>query len=807
VNLSNFQRPGRYIGCEVNSVRKDAPVGVALAFPDIYDIGMSHLGLKILYKIINDIPYASAERVFHPWLDMEEAMRRDGIPISSLESKRALGSFDIVGFSLQYELSYTSILNMLSLGNIPLKSEERDKGFPLIIAGGPCAVNPLPMSPFIDAFLVGDGEEAVKEIIEVFFGWKKEGDGKKDSLLKALSGLEGVYVPSMGKGHVRRRILQSLEDAPYPTAPVVPFTSVVHDRLNIEVSRGCTMGCRFCQAGIIYRPLRERSPQTVLKLAEETIKNTGYGEVSFTSLSAGDYGCLLPLIKEFNRRFGGKKVSVSLPSVRVKALNRDVLREIKSVRKTGFTIAPEAATERLRCVINKDFSMEDYERGLDALFSEGWLNLKLYYMLGLPSETEKDIEEIPGMVLTALKTAKRHTRRFVNISVGISPFVPKPHTPFQWCGQAPMEDIRRKKEYLRARLRKKGINIREHDAEASLLEAAISRGDEGTGRLIEAAWRRGARLDGWGEHFDMKKWLDAMDASGVDAFSYAGKTFGLKESLPWEVVDTGVDKAFLLREYENALAGKITDDCRRLCAGCGLDCPKQEEGKAPEIKTVLSKKPSEIRRPVRLRVEFSKTGALRFLSHRELITHLERSIRRADIPVAYTEGFHPSQKVSFGPPLGVGISGMREYFDIELTVPYDLRLFKDKLNKTLSDGVRILKVSPVQAGRESLQGFISGYEYEIICNDTSVLEGFSEKKEIIVRRDDEAIDIKGMVESLKIIDGKKARLLLRDMEDKKVRLDEILRAVFPTEIGKLDVARVSLSGRNGGTALPIKEGL
>ena len=425
----------------MNTVYKEAAVKVALAFPDIYEIGMSHLGLKILYKIINDLPFASAERVFSPWVDLEAEMKAKGIMISSLESNRPLKDFDIVGFSLQYELSFTTVLNMLHLGGIPIKAEDRDSSnhYPLVIAGGPCTVNPMPMSPFIDAFLVGDGEEAINEIMDTFYKWKTEGERNRDSLLRALSEIDGVYVPAVHNSSsstlhpasfIRRRLIKSLDASPYPDQPIVPYTSIVHDRVNIEVSRGCSMGCRFCQAGMIYRPVRERSAGKVLELAEKSLRNTGYEEVAFTSLSAGDYSCLLQVVREFNVRFEKEKIALSLPSLRVASINSDLLKEIRSVRKTGFTIAPEAGTDRLRSVINKDFTEEDYERSLKILFEEGWLNLKLYFMIGLPTETMEDIEAIPKMAMKALKTAKQYTRRFVNINIGISRLFPRHTLPF-----------------------------------------------------------------------------------------------------------------------------------------------------------------------------------------------------------------------------------------------------------------------------------------------------------------------------------------------------------------------------------------
>ncbi len=488
MNLLSFQRPSRYINSETNSIHKKAPVTVALAFPDIYEVGMSHLGLKILYSIVNNLPFASAERVFSPWLDLEDAMKKKGIILSSLESSRPLKDFDIVGFSLQYELSYTTVLNMLDLGGIPIRADERLDmgGSPLIIAGGPCTSNPMPMSAFVDVFLIGDGEDAIKEILHTYHKWKNEGLNNKHSLLTSLAKIGGVYVPFLGKDQIiHRRFIKSLEDAPFPDNPAVPFTSIIHDRVNIEIARGCSRGCRFCQAGMICRPVRERSPEKVLDLAERSLKNTGYDSISFTSLSAGDYSCLLQLMNEFNGRFYNERISMSLPSLRVASVNSDILKEIKSVRKTGFTIAPEAGTDRLRALINKDFSEETYIRALETLFKERWLNLKLYFMTGLPTETEADIAAIPEMVLQAVKISKKLTGRHVNISVGVSSFIPKPHTPFQWFGQNNLDVLKEKNNYLKRMFLKKGVKFKGHDEEMSLLEAIFARGDESLSGLID----------------------------------------------------------------------------------------------------------------------------------------------------------------------------------------------------------------------------------------------------------------------------------------------------------------------------------
>lgn len=783
---------------------------VALAFPDVYEVGMSHLGLKILYKIINDMPFASAERVFSPWLDLDDHMKKNNILLSSLESGRPLKDFDVVGFSLQYELSYTTVLNMLHLGGIPLRSEERmeSTACPLVIAGGPCTANPHPMAEFIDAFLIGDGEDAIKEILDLYYHWKNAGSNDRQYILKSLSGVEGIFVPLINKKTVTRRFISSLDDAPFPDNPVVPFTNIIHDRVNIEISRGCSMGCRFCQAGMIYRPVRERSLSNILTLAERSLKNTGHDSISFTSLSAGEHSCLLELMHEMNQRNRGKRISISLPSLRVASVNSDVLKQIRAVRKTGFTIAPEAGTERLRSVINKDFTEEIYIQALEALFREGWQSLKLYFMTGLPTETDEDINAIPEMVLKAIKISRKLTGRHASISVGISSFVPKPHTPFQWFGQNNIQVLKEKNRHLRKSLLKRGVQFKGHDEEMSLLEAAFARGDASLSKLIEAAWSLGCRLDAWTESFDFDIWKKAMDISGVNAVDFATKEYDRESHLPWDNISTGITKEYLSKEYENAVSGRFTSDCRKTCHNCGLKCKTERQEMQTEIPSLsppLEKKGLKGGESIKVRVRYSKTGKAAYLSHLELITAIIRAMRRADIPFRYSEGFHPAPKISFGPALGVGTAGIREYLDLELVSPFGIETGLKDLNNTLPVGIRISEMVFLTGKEKSLNSFITRYVYEVEHKHKPEMTDFLKKEEVIVKRKQISVNIKDMVEEISEIDENRARITLCDLGDIKVRLDEIIPAIFNASPEEVVITRTAMSGWDGQWKEPIEE--
>lgn len=806
MNLCLFQTPSRYINSEINSIRKTSSVvRSVLAFPDVYEVGMSHLGLKILYDIINSLPYASAERVFSPWIDFEEYMRRQNLPLTSLESGTPIGDFDIIGFSLQYELSYTTVLNMMALGGIPLYREERlnQSGFmPLIIAGGPCTANPSVMSPFIDVFFIGEAEEAIVQLFERTRQWKLDGDGKRSTLLREIAGIEGLYVPQIHQftDKIKRRFVKSLDDTAYPLNPVIPYTGLVHDRIAIEISRGCAMGCRFCQAGVIYRPLRHRSPEKILNIAEKSLDNTGYEEVSLVSLSSGDYPHLLYVIREFNRKYAKSKVSLSLPSLRVASINRDVLREIRSVKKTGFTIAPEAATSRLRDVINKDFSEDDYERVLNDIFSEGWLNLKLYFMIGLPTENDEDIEAIYLMVIKALRIARKNTRRFVNISVTVSPFIPKPHTPFQWVGRASSEYISNKLKYLKNKMVEKKIKFKGHNEKMNLLEAVFARGGQDLSQLVHKAWQAGCRLDAWTEAFSYDRWQDAMERTGIDCESYCQRHFNTNDILPWDNIDSGVSKSFLSKELSRAISAVKTPSCSRVCSACGLECKPIElktanNFKAAELIHLTHTADSDQKSSKRIRVQYSKTGRLRYLSHHELMRAILRGLRRVKVPLLYSQGFNPVPLVSFGPPLNVGVAGEREYFDMEITAPFDIIFYIDKLNSTLPPDLKIQKMVEISRGEPSLSSFIKRYEYKV-----SGLNGKHQvfkRVGLVIERDGNEVDISECLKDIYKAEDEKnncIQIVVADTDKVKARLGEITQALFNKEIKDLDITRTHLYG-------------
>lgn len=595
--LPEVRKPAQYVNQEWNSVHKsheDVDVKVVLAYPDLYEVGMPNLGLQILCNIVNKEQNLLAERAYAPGVDLEEKLRNHDLPLFSWESKTPIADFDIVGFSLQYEMTFTNVLNMLDLAKIPLYSEERNEVFPLIIGGGPVTYNPEPMAPFLDLFVIGEGEDVILELIGKFREWRQSG-GDKKGLLEEAAAISGVYVPAFFRveydesgrisqmrtesnkhpQEISSRSVDDLNKADVPLKPVVPFSEVVHDRLSVEIMRGCTRGCRFCQAGMIYRPVRERTPDLLEKIIDGQLESTGYEEVSLCSLSSTDYSKISALLKRLTAKYAGQGISISFPSLRMDSFSVDLADEIGKTKKTGLTFAPEAGTQRLRDVINKDLTNEDIEQTVKDVFSSGWRKLKLYFMIGLPTETEDDLKGIVDLAQRVrdwgFSIIPREERRHFDVTFSVSCFTPKSCVPFQWTAQDELAKLEEKQEYLKRNLRMGHIKLKWHDAKTSVLEGSLARGDRRLAKVIESAWKKGCRFDAWTEFFRFELWKEAFDEHGLSLEFFANRERSYVEIFPWGHVSCGVSKDFLWNEYQRALEGRRTADCRIAeCTECGV---------------------------------------------------------------------------------------------------------------------------------------------------------------------------------------------------------------------------------------------
>lgn len=596
--LMHIQKPARYIGGEWNSIVKDhdtVDVKVALAFPDVYEVAMSHLGLKIIYSVINRRNDALAERVYAPWTDMEKMMREKHIPLFSLENKCPVRDFDVLGFTLPYEMSYTNVLNMLDLAGIPVFSKDRGDEYPIIVCGGPCVYNAEPMCDFIDLFFIGESEEAIGEMVDIIKQWKAEGKpGGKGEELRRLAQIEGCYVPAFYEASyyedgtfraikplrkdvqfpVKKRVIRDVDKVAVDDMPILPHIEIVHDRAVLEMFRGCSRGCRFCQAGMIYRPVREKKESHLQELAERLIQNTGYNEISLMSLSSADYSRLPELVDHLMDKFQNRRVSVSLPSLRVDSFSIDIAKKVQQVRKSGLTLAPEAGTQRMRDVINKGITEENIMEACSNAFKNGWSKVKLYFMLGLPTETDEDLAGIVDLAMRIKNLYHDIRGRYdCRITVSVSSFVPKPFTPFQWMPQCTVAEVERKQQYLKNLFTDRHIRYVYHDAKTGYLEAVLARGDRKIGQVIYTAWKKGCIYDGWTEFFQYDRWMEAFEECHVNPDLYANRDRDEYEAEPWDHIDCGVTKDFLRKEWRMAQKGVHTFDCRRKpCNGCAV-CP------------------------------------------------------------------------------------------------------------------------------------------------------------------------------------------------------------------------------------------
>ena len=595
--LYKVEKPARYLGNELNSVHKNVNEDMlrfAFCFPDVYEVGMSHLGMQILYNLLNSKDNIFCERVFAPASDMEEAMISNDIPLFALESRQPIRHFDFVGFTLQYELSYTNILNMLKLAEIPLYSKDRKNEDPIIIVGGPGVYNCEPIADFIDIAVLGEAEEVIVEITDLYGRLKKENYSRTE-FLKQAALIEGVYVPSLYEVNynedgtimsvvpifeeipktIRKRIIDNLDEVFYPEEIIVPYLNIVHDRIMMEVFRGCIRGCRFCQAGIIYRPVREKSFDRLQEITKNLVASTGYDEISLASLSTSDYSQLEELARHLIDDYGSKKIGISMPSLRLDNFSLQLIEEIQKVRKTGLTFAPEAGSQRLRDVINKGITEEDLVNAAEKAFNSGWSSIKLYFMIGLPTENKDDLLGIKDLAFKVVdayyNTPKEQRGKGLNVTVSASTFVPKPFTPFQWESQDTLDKIYEKQRLLVSELKHKNITFNYHDSKTSLLEAVFAKGDRRLSKVLEIALEEGCKFDGWIEHFDFNKWMDVFNKAGIDPAFYANRHREYDEVLPWDHIDVGVSKQFLIRESKNARAEKVTANCRTSCAGCGVN--------------------------------------------------------------------------------------------------------------------------------------------------------------------------------------------------------------------------------------------
>ena len=722
--LSEVTRPGRYAGDEINlTLKHDAGLRFLLCFPDLYEIGMSNVGLRVVHHVLNRHPDLFCDLAFAPWVDMESFMRARGIGLAGLASGTRAKDFDILGFSLQHELQYTNVINMLDLAGVGLVSDERTDDAPIVVAGGPCAFNPEPMSGFVDAFAIGDGESLALDIATAVLKAKNRGLARSKAI-EMLAGIEGVYVPSVHRGDsgvstVLRRTEPVLKEGDFPLPPVVPLCPITHDRLTVEIMRGCTRGCRFCSAGMLTRPVRQRTVDSVVRLVEAGIGASGWEEVSLVSLSSSDYYDLPGLVSRLTTSLGPRRVSISLPSMRPGTFSDEIADMIRATKKTGLTFAPEAGSDRLRRAINKGIDEDELYGTVETAFGHGWDSVKLYFMIGLPGETDDDIGELVRMVRSVESICRVYGRR-KRVTVSISPFVPRPHTPFQWEEQTEPEAMLRRISRVRKGLPDRRVKIKWRDPYMARLEGLLARADRSLGTSILAAWKAGSRFESWTDRFDFGLWQRIFEEQGV---GISGSPGGLRpgDPMPWDHIAGGVTRDFLMGELDRAGRGELTPDCRLGdCSHCGA-CPGPEsmekhrklggdgEGRPQPGGAPVSA--PDIR--IRYRVRYLKGEPMRFTSHLDTTRCIQRGLRRAEVPVCFSSGFSPHPRVSLGPPLPLGVLGESEFFDVFLSRSPS-RDWLSRLSSAMPEGMKMLEAKMIPLHSPSLMKSIGAAEYQVV---------------------------------------------------------------------------------------------
>lgn len=758
--LKSVTKPGRYAGGEYGQIIKDknaVKARFAFCFPDSYEIGMSNLGVRILYGVLNEQPDIWCERVYTPWVDMEDAMRKSGAPLCAAESGDPVKNFDILGVSMAYEMCYTNVLNMLDLAEIPLLASERGEDMPIVVGGGHCTYNPEPIADFFDAFLIGEGEEVIVEFTRLYIEMKENGSYTRKAFLHAAaSRIEGVYVPSLYDvtynpdgtvkaytplyedvpKQVKKRIVKDMDSAYFPSYTIMPYMETVHDRIMLEVFRGCIRGCRFCQAGMICRPVREKSPETLNAQAKCLYASSGYEEISLTSLSISDYTGIAPLTEQLLSWTTKNMVNLSLPSLRVDNFPKELMERITSVRSSSLTFAPEAGTQRLRDVINKNVTRDDLMKAVNVAFDGGKTSVKLYFMEGLPTETLEDLDGIAEMAQSVVheyyQNPNRQKGRSPSVTISVACFVPKPFTPFQWEAQDSLETLQEKQDYLFHKITDRKVRYDHHDAHTSVIEGVLARGDRKLGKALLLAHERGFRYDAWTEYFDYDKWLTIFRDTGIDPAFYANRRRAPDEVLPWDIIDIGVTKAFLNRERENAYAAATTPNCAEKCSGCGANrlggkspyCPgcqnavesaknavepTGDTAKFDELVKKFDFLPLET--PKTMRVKFRKVGSLQYISHLDLHRTFNRVLVRAGIPLWYTQGFNPHAKMVFALQLSVGTESECEYLDVRVDRDISPEEMKHRMNEQLTDELRVLDVYEAKTKPTAVAW--ASYRYEI----------------------------------------------------------------------------------------------